>query len=197
MVKKHKMLYETLVKTLCTPELRIPPESWARAQMKGLNNRLKDLNWLVLHRKLPVRSTLHAHNLSLNKHCPREQCFLEETIHHVLWECNFASSVWALLKQRFECLKTLDYDTIVYFNLKTLQKIQDFVFTTLISLTKAKLWNARQSLIKQSCKWTKHGVVKCIELDIIRVCLLEVQRWGWDTIKDRWKIIFPEPPKLP
>jgi hypothetical protein len=43
--------------------------TWLGTQLKGLDNQLKDFNWLVLHRHLPVRSTLYDPNLTLNKCC--------------------------------------------------------------------------------------------------------------------------------
>lgn len=100
-VKKHRLLYQKLVEKLCHNDIYTMQIDWIKAQIKGLENRLKDFNWLVLHNKLPVRSNLYRHKLSRHEHCPRPDCSAEETICHVLWECPFARSVWEKLKGKF------------------------------------------------------------------------------------------------
>lgn len=47
-----------------------------KVQPKGLDNRLKDLNWLLVHGMLPVREVLYCHKMARNKsgtvHMPRQ-----------------------------------------------------------------------------------------------------------------------------
>ncbi|CAB1349446.1 unnamed protein product [Coregonus sp. 'balchen'] len=52
------------------------------AQVRGLDNRLKDLNWLSLHKGLPVRS-LYGCGMTQSPTCPRPTCGGEETLRHV------------------------------------------------------------------------------------------------------------------
>lgn len=83
-VTNHKLLYRKLVQKLNVDLAMVSPEVWARAQDKSFRNGLKDFNWLHLHRRLPVRTTMYAHNLGKQKDCPRMNCAEEETIDHVL-----------------------------------------------------------------------------------------------------------------
>ena len=69
-------------------------QGWVFTQQKGLMNRARDINWLALHRRLPVREVLNRHGLTRGSLCPREGCGAEETLEHVFWECGFATKVW-------------------------------------------------------------------------------------------------------
>ncbi|CAB1345251.1 unnamed protein product [Coregonus sp. 'balchen'] len=53
----HRHLYEEVRQGGCPgPVVGIPDGVWEGVQVRGLDNGLKDLNWLSLHKCLPVRS---------------------------------------------------------------------------------------------------------------------------------------------
>ncbi|KAF3859140.1 hypothetical protein F7725_021539 [Dissostichus mawsoni] len=92
----HRALYkEAREKINVGPVIGIPSKVWRRIQPKGLDNRLKDLNWLCLLRCLPVREIMHRHGLARSPVCPRPDCKDEETIRHVMWDCPFARGAWS------------------------------------------------------------------------------------------------------
>ncbi|KAI4797872.1 hypothetical protein KUCAC02_024788 [Chaenocephalus aceratus] len=83
----HRTLYqEAREKINVGPVIGIPSKVWRRIQPKGLDNRLKDLNWLCLLRCLPVREIMHRHGLARSPVCPRPDCKDEESIRHVIWK---------------------------------------------------------------------------------------------------------------
>ncbi|KAJ4940205.1 hypothetical protein JOQ06_026514, partial [Pogonophryne albipinna] len=91
----HRTLYkEAREKINVGPVIGIPSKVWRRIQPKGLDNRLKDLNWLCLLRCLSVRKILHRHGLARSPVCPRPDCKDEETIRYVMWDCPFAQGAW-------------------------------------------------------------------------------------------------------
>lgn len=65
-IKKRKILYRKFVEKFKKPMLTITSDIWTRAQLKGLDNGLKDFNWLILHKRLPVRSTLYDRELQIS-----------------------------------------------------------------------------------------------------------------------------------
>ncbi|CAB1314526.1 unnamed protein product [Coregonus sp. 'balchen'] len=92
----HRHLYEEVRRGGCPgPVLGIPAVVWEGVQVRGLDNRLKNLNWLSLHKGLPVRSILYGRGLTRSPTCPRPTYGGEETVRHVFWDCAFAGVVWA------------------------------------------------------------------------------------------------------
>ncbi len=61
----------------------------------ALQNRHKDLSWMVAHEILPVRAAMHSRGMAKNPVCPRSGCNSPETVHHLLWECGAARDLWA------------------------------------------------------------------------------------------------------
>lgn len=77
LVLNHRELYKVLIIWFDPKDMfHIHTTVWKRIQYKDLDNRLKDVNWLVLHKRLAMRNTLFGHNLTRNKFCP---CFGVET----------------------------------------------------------------------------------------------------------------------
>lgn len=122
-VMNHKLLYKEMVRKCNTQIAVVCPEVWARVQDKGLSNGFKDFNWLHLHKRLPVSTTMYAHKLG-KKDCPWDNCTEEETIAHVLWDCGYAKRVWKGVKDRFECLRSVTYDEITSFGINGMEKQQ-------------------------------------------------------------------------
>ncbi|KAG1937627.1 hypothetical protein F2P79_018086 [Pimephales promelas] len=63
---------------------------WRNAAHPALQNRLKDLSWMVAHEILPVRAVMHSRGMAKNSTCPRSGCGFPETVQHLLWECGAA-----------------------------------------------------------------------------------------------------------
>ncbi|KAJ8352439.1 hypothetical protein SKAU_G00239150 [Synaphobranchus kaupii] len=87
---------------------------WAAVQPKGLDNRLKDLNWLIAYGRLPVRDVLYRHSLTQDRFCPRAGCRERETVQHVFWGCAFAQEVWGLVKGRYGVLEGLRQEGVIF-----------------------------------------------------------------------------------
>lgn len=85
----HKRLYRTLVQKNNNQRTWVQEEVWQRIQDKSLSNGCKDFKWLLIHKKLLVRSIMHAHRYQATKNCLRIKCQREETIEHIMRECFF------------------------------------------------------------------------------------------------------------
>ncbi|XP_051568443.1 uncharacterized protein LOC127449203 isoform X2 [Myxocyprinus asiaticus] len=70
-------------------------EVWRNAAHPALQNRHKDLAWMVAHEILPVRAVMHSRGMAKNAICPRSGCKNPETVRHLLWECGAARDLWA------------------------------------------------------------------------------------------------------
>ena len=92
----HRALYVLLRGNLVTGKVVVGIEEavWGRVQPKHLDNRLKDINWLSVYGRLPVREVMYRHKLARHPHCVRAGCQGEESIWHLFWECYFAKRVW-------------------------------------------------------------------------------------------------------
>lgn len=190
LVLNHKVLYKELIARFDPRDaIHIPTEVWKRTQYKHLDNKLKDFNWLVLHKRLAVRNTLFNHSLTRNKFCPREGCLGIETVEHVLFECLFAKQLWQKLGQKFLFLKDITWTRVqqMDFNLET-EKL--YKVLELVSIVKAKLWEVRCSVITGTTKWSVLGTAQSIEEAIQSRFQLEINKWGIDSIKDRWKMVY-------
>lgn len=57
----HRALYAAVLEQVGGVRVqRVPVASWRAAQIKGLENRVRDLSWLMLHQRLPVREVLYT-----------------------------------------------------------------------------------------------------------------------------------------
>ncbi|KAG1928991.1 hypothetical protein F2P79_023213 [Pimephales promelas] len=56
------------------PHLGEAKDVWRNAAHPALQNRLKDLSWMVAHEILPVRAVMHSRGMAKNPHCPRSGC---------------------------------------------------------------------------------------------------------------------------
>lgn len=194
-VLSHKLLYKKLVWKTNYNQVTGSPEVWELAQDKSFKNVLKDFNWMHLHKRLPVRVTMHAHNLGKQKKCPRENCVEDETIEHVLWGCEYAKKVWEGVKGKYKELGMVTYEEITYFRAKGGTNERHKIRCMLLSIIKLKLWKARQGCITGGFKWGEIGTIKAIEKEFEGIYWHELQKWGIDTIKDRWKDYFSKAPK--
>uniref|UniRef100_A0AAX7TMQ6 CCHC-type domain-containing protein n=1 Tax=Astatotilapia calliptera TaxID=8154 RepID=A0AAX7TMQ6_ASTCA len=135
-----------------------------------------------------VRCRSCGKNGHITRDCkePR-RCHLCETIEHVLWGCKYANKVWAGMKRRYKGLEALTYEEITYLRPKDKKKEENKIRCMLLSITKLKIWRARQGYIRGGYEWKEMGTIKDIEREFEGIYRHELQRWGIDTIKDRWK----------
>lgn len=84
------------------------------------------------------------------------------------------------MKKDFVCLSSMDYEVVVYLNMKNVDKEHLLPLVTLITLTKTKLWEARQGVVNSSIKWTEFGVTQLIKEEVEKRFRFEVLKWGLD-----------------
>lgn len=68
---------------------------WRNVSHSALQNRHRDLAWMVAHEILPVRAVMHSRGMSKDPICPRTGCGAPETVRHALWECSAVRDLWA------------------------------------------------------------------------------------------------------
>lgn len=137
-----------------------------------------------------MRNTLFNHDLTLNKICPRRGCNGVETVEHALFECPFAKQLWKKLGQRFGFLKEVNWEKVLFMDFSLEGDKGVCKALELTSIVKAKLWEVRGSIINEVEKWSIENTTRSIEDIMRRKLKLEASKWGIDSIKDRWKIIF-------
>ncbi|KAI7813124.1 reverse transcriptase [Triplophysa rosa] len=78
---------------------------WREVSHSALQNKHKDLAWMVAHAILPVRVVMHSRGMGKDATCPRPGCGRQETVRHALWECSAARDLWAMAGPlQFPCL---------------------------------------------------------------------------------------------
>ena len=190
---KHRALYRALkdrLRPVGGTGAPVEKEVWAAIQPKGLENRLRDLNWLVAYGRLPVRDVLYRHKLTKNRFCPREGCGREEeTVNHVFWECRLAQEVWGWMGRRYERVRGVTREEVLFGEglgkgkgKGKEKKRGRFQLLLLLSLVKQKLWGARGE-----GGWTGRGVVGMVGAEVERRFRWEVLRWGFHAAWERWK----------
>lgn len=75
--------------------------SWTLLQPSYLTGFCKDLNWLTVLGRLPVRERLYRHGSGRSPKCPIG-CGQDETIEHVFWTCPGAGVFWRSIMQWWE-----------------------------------------------------------------------------------------------
>lgn len=106
-----------------------------------------------------------------------------------MWGCPFAREVWGEMQKQYVCLKGISYDEVMFLTGWEKGSNRKGKSLLLVSLVKLYLWKARQGCILGSYKWTAKSICRLVDKEIEKVRLLEKLKWGWDTIKDRWKDI--------
>lgn len=192
MCLSHRELYGAIREELGRGREQVGSKKvWVTVQPKGLDNILKDLNWMGVHKRLAVREVLYRHKLTRNKFCPRDTCMAEETQSHVFWDCPFAAEVWGEMGKVFDLCGArvnLCYEKVMFgLVLGGVGKRVNFLVWLLISLVKKGLWDSRGVLIKSNVKGSVRGVVERVKGDIRRRVKWEVDKWGFNAAKERWK----------
>ncbi|CAB1340743.1 unnamed protein product [Coregonus sp. 'balchen'] len=163
----HRHLYEEVRWGGCPgPVLGIPAVVWEGVQVQGLDYRLKDLNWLSLHKGLPVRSILYGRGMTRSTTCPRPTCGGEETLRHVFWGCAFAGVVWARVQVLIGRVRgdfVVTWARVERGVGKARGTVRDrFLLWLLISLFKQGLWEARQKMERTGREGGVEGIVSRI-----------------------------------
>uniref|UniRef100_A0A8K9V1F6 Reverse transcriptase domain-containing protein n=1 Tax=Oncorhynchus mykiss TaxID=8022 RepID=A0A8K9V1F6_ONCMY len=188
----HRHLYEEVRQAGSpAPVAGISSVVWEGVQARGLDNRLKDLNWLGLHKCLPVRAILYRYSLVQSPTCPRSSCGREETVRHAFWDCAFAGLVWARARVMLGVVRS-DF-VVTWARLERgvgRAKGTDrdrFLLWLLMSLFKKGLWEARQNLVKTGRDWGVEGIVRRVEGDLRGKMKREERKWGKHAARERWK----------
>ena len=166
-------------------------EVWAKVQPRGLENRLRDLNWLVVFGRLPVRDVLYRHSLTKNRYCPRVGCGGEESVQHVFWGCAFAQEVWGLVEGRYKVLGRVTREKVLWGEgLEKKKGRVGFLALFLLSVGKQKLWVARGERGVLKLGWTARGVLEMVKGEVEHRHRGDVLWWGFDAAKERWKAVL-------
>ena len=182
----HRALYREVSKgVVAPPVVGTPKEIWRGIQPGGLDNELKDINWLCLHKCLPVRETMYRHGLARSPVCPRPTCPGEETVRHVMWDCPIAKIVWGKVGERLG-------QVVRGFNL-TWDKVErglgsgNFPMWYIISTTKRIMWSARQDQVKRNKDSSVEGIMRRVEADVKGKIKRDIEKWGKHAALERWK----------
>jgi exonuclease III len=130
-------------------------EVWRNAAHPALQNRLKDLSWMVAHEILPVRAVMHSRGMAKNSICPRSGCGFPETVYHLLWECGAARDLWAKTGPLFfPCLPAggaqVDYKLAILGVGQGLKELTSPQFSSLwltLNVIKDAIWVTRNLLV--------------------------------------------------
>ncbi|XP_077060974.1 uncharacterized protein LOC143713527 [Siphateles boraxobius] len=128
---------------------------WRNAAHPALQNRLKDLSWMVAHEILPVRAVMHSRGMAKNSTCPRSGCGSPETVRHLLWECGEARDLWAKTGPLFfPCLPAggaqVDYKLAILGVGQGLKELTQPKFSSLwltLNVIKDAIWVTRNLLV--------------------------------------------------
>ncbi|KAL0150090.1 hypothetical protein M9458_054517 [Cirrhinus mrigala] len=135
--------------------LREAKQAWRNASHPALQNRHKDLSWMVAHEILPVRAVMHSRGMAKNPICPRSGCNSPETVRHLLWECGAARDLWAKTGPLyFPCLPAggaqIGYQLAILGVGRGLKDLTAQEFTSLwltLNVIKDAIWATRNLLV--------------------------------------------------
>ncbi|XP_042609848.1 uncharacterized protein LOC122142963 [Cyprinus carpio] len=138
---------------------------WRNAAHPALQNRHKDLSWMVAHEILPVRAVMHSRGMAKNPICPRSGCNSPETVHHLLWECSTARDLWARTGPLyFPCLPAggahFGYQLAILGVGRGLKDLSAQEFTSLwltLNVIKDAIWATRNLLVGKRVTVTLHA----------------------------------------
>ena len=109
----------------------------------GLSEPLRDTMWLVSVRRLPVRAVVCWSCYVTTKQCPMPSCGQDETLEHLLLECDRTKEVWSLMKDIGIDFK-MEPDAIFYgiFDPNVNDTVQD-LFYLILCIVNAQIWKTR------------------------------------------------------
>lgn len=124
---------------------------WNILQPSYLVGSCKDLNWLAVLGRLPVREQLYRHGQGSSPLCP-VGCGQEETIEHALWSCPGAAMFWQLVTKWWKEWRWPSFKRELLLReegLKDLEKDQMRIVWGVISEGKNILWEWRTACLKK------------------------------------------------
>ncbi|CAB1312772.1 unnamed protein product [Coregonus sp. 'balchen'] len=173
------------------PVVSIPAVVWEGVQVRGLDNGLKDLDWLSLHKCLPMCSIMYGRGMTRSPTCPRPTCGGEETLRHVFWGCAFAGVVWARAKVLIGRVRgdfVVTWARVERGVGKARGTVRDrFLLWLHISLFKRELWEARQKMERTGREGDVDGIVRRVEQHLRGRMKREERKWGQHAARERWK----------
>lgn len=93
---------------------------WCNAAHPTLQNKHKELSWIVAHKIVQVRAVMHFRGMPQSPICPWFGCGMPETMRHVFWECGDARDL-RVMTSSLQCpslsvgeVLTLKYWLVVY-----------------------------------------------------------------------------------
>ena len=182
----HRALYnEVRERVSAPPVIGVSPSTWREIQPRALDNGLKDLNWLCLHRCLPVHEIMHRHGLARSPACPRVGCTDNESVVHVMWDCSFAQALWSRVVSRFGQVMSrpaISWDRV---NRGVGKGKGTFLVWLITSLTKRNLWWARQELVKKHRVIGMQGVMNKLVAELHGRIDSDILRWGMHAALER------------
>ena len=192
LVVVHRRLYDRLqIKMKPVGHLGVSREVWGRLQFGSLGNRLRDLNWLLVLNRLPVRDILYRHGISVNCFCPRGDCMRIETVQHTFWACRFAQRVWGGAGRRFAALWGLTERGVLFGDGWKGWRIREREQVILvISLYKKALWDARCATVRTRVNAGVRAVQGWVGAELEWRFSIAKGRWGFHAAKERWKVVW-------
>ena len=192
LVREHRRLYERLrAKLRPVRSQGVAREVCGRLQPKVLGNRLRDLNWLVLLNRLPVRDILYRHGISRNQFCPRGDCFGVETVPHTFWACAFAQRVWAGVRGQFAILRGLMERGVLFGEgWQGVRPKERDLAMLVVSLYKKALWDARCAAVRTGGSAGERAVGGWVRAELAWRFKIVTEKWGYHAARERWKGIW-------
>lgn len=162
---------------------------WKEVAHPDLLNRHRDLAWQVAHGVLPVRGVMHARGMAQNAVCPRTGCGQEETVRHLLWDCEAAQALWkeaSLLLNELDKGMKLDCQLVLY---GTGHKLRSAVWTRAwqcINCMREALWKARCLLVMEEKELQTEQMRRVAWAAIKDYMLRDSRKKGEESAKCTW-----------
>ncbi|XP_035258074.1 uncharacterized protein LOC118219190 [Anguilla anguilla] len=166
---------------------------WKEVAHLDLLNRHRDLAWQVAHGVLPVRAVMHRRGMSRIAVCPRDGCGCEESVRHLLWDCEAAQALWkevCPLLQHLHPGIMLDCQLVLYGTKgKIKAKIKANAWTQawqVVNCTKEALWKARCLLVLEDKLLKKEQMKRVAWAAVKDYMFRDSRRKGQEVARRTW-----------
>lgn len=129
--------------------------SWTLLQPSYLTGFCKDLNWLTVLGRLPVRERLYRQGSGRSPKCPIG-CGQDETVEHVFWTCPGAGVFWRSIMQWWERWggPIISRNLVLYgVGLEGFVRERRRIIWSTISEGKHVLWESRTVCLRKLIPW--------------------------------------------
>ncbi|KAG5830188.1 hypothetical protein ANANG_G00307420 [Anguilla anguilla] len=162
---------------------------WKEVAHPDLLNRHRDLAWQVAHGVLPVRAVMHRRGMSRIAVCPREGCGYEESVRHLLWDCEAAQALWKEVSPLLQHLHpglTIDCQLILY-GIKRKTKAKEWTQAwQVVNCAKEALWKARCLLVLEDKVLKKEQTKRVAWAAVKDYMLRHRRRKGQEVARRTW-----------